>query len=1059
MERFFLLGKVVPLQELLILKGSCFRMKKFLFFICLCPLLPVMAQTDTEFWFAAPKLHEGSNRSEYIQLCFVTYDEAATIVVTQPANSQFNHGTPLTLQVAANSYGEINLYNYRTEIETTPANTVLDRGLFIRASSPVTAYYAITKQNSEIYTLKGKNALGTDFIVPMQKTYRCGENGHSSIEVIATQDDTQIRIIPSNDCEGGMKKGEAIDVTLQKGQCYAIRGAGQMGNLNLGGSIVKSLNGKLIAVNSTDDFLTPNGGDKDLAGDQIVPLDVVGAEYVAIKNEAGNAEEVCIYAVEEGITEVEIGGSIKEVEYGSPLTYKLLENATYIRSTDETRRIIVYQLTSNGNELGGTMLPSISCTGSSEVAYKPLFSNMGEATIGIVVRAEDADGLQGSFIEDDYQTGSFKEVPHSGGAWLYYYRPLRAMNGGTIRIKNTKGLFHMSVNDKGSGTFSYGYFSNYSTMALEASSSSYYYMKGDDVNLSTEHSDLLKSVTWFFPDGTTYVDGDDPVKHPVLENVQLEQSGMYVVQGTHKDECPVDNDTIFISVFDADDLSETYYSCRGVEFSLTAPGYGPYEWNTGQSEENVQTVTVVPWDDLSTYTVDNYHAGENMLLGADGEVCPEVGTDTVFIGNVPGNIPYGIRYLLSAEVAATAEELESLYFRVNGMWLTPDKEIAMPNGWKEISCIWEADASNVQMSLEAENGTTEDLCVRNIRFSPLCLLTDTFHVAISDSLSPVITASSEYLCNAETGVTLDAGDGYEIYQWNTGETTPTIVVHEAGIYSCRAGINDGSCKGTAFIEILPAPALEIKVEQQPQICPDENRFDIPLSIVTGEAVRYELDFDEQAEAAGFVDESGDLAGDAVVSSVLPDDVIPQVYGATLRVYESTCDAYTELPLHLMVKYPASQVIAQRWDEVLGVVNETYNGGYEFTAFQWYKNGEVMEGETNANLYDVEGFDGEDCYAVMLTRSDGMQIVSCEICPEPQDGKGDLFSTLLEAGSTFYIHEPVGGEALFYDLSGILVSRQTYQAGKARLSAPAERGIYILSLQANRKHTPYKVIIK
>ena len=123
-----------------------------------------LAQTDTEFWFAAPDL-EANHAQSPIRFCIVTYESAATVVFEQPANS---HYLQQTFNVGANDCYVYDVSDIIGVVETQPYNTVLNYGFYIHSDAPVSIYYESDNNNSEIYSLKGRNALGTSFVVPMQ---------------------------------------------------------------------------------------------------------------------------------------------------------------------------------------------------------------------------------------------------------------------------------------------------------------------------------------------------------------------------------------------------------------------------------------------------------------------------------------------------------------------------------------------------------------------------------------------------------------------------------------------------------------------------------------------------------------------------------------------------------------------------------------------------------------------------------------------------------------------------------------------------------------------------
>ena len=87
--------------------------------------------------------------------------------------------------------------------------------------------------------------------------------------------------------------------------------------------------------------------------------------------------------------------------------------------------------------------------------------------------------------------------------------------------------------------------------------------------------------------------------------------------------------------------------------------------------------------------------------------------------------------------------------------------------------------------------------------------------------------------------------------------------------------------------------------------------------------------------------------------------------------------------YLYVNYPRSIVVQKMLNNVFAVLGSAYNGGYEFTAFQWYRNGEPIEGATGAVYHSDIPFDPNDVYTVALTDSNGITIPSCEIIPKAQ----------------------------------------------------------------------------
>ncbi|HRC66986.1 MAG TPA: IgGFc-binding protein, partial [Bacteroidales bacterium] len=250
------------------------------------------SQSDTEFWFAGPE-NESNNglRDRPLYIRVATFNLPATVTLSQPARPQF---TPITVDINANSTYTFDL-QYPTDftdvIETKPQNQVLNYGLKLTSTNPITAYYEqSSSSNPDIFTLKGRNALGTRFIVPFQTTYYnsqrtdLGGTKFSWFVVVATEDNTHVTIKPTVAIEGHVAN-VPFTVTLNKGQTYACRSIGQSPAEHAAGTLITS--DKPIAVTTNDDSVCQcqsctNIG-PDLIGDQIISYNVFGKEHIIVK--------------------------------------------------------------------------------------------------------------------------------------------------------------------------------------------------------------------------------------------------------------------------------------------------------------------------------------------------------------------------------------------------------------------------------------------------------------------------------------------------------------------------------------------------------------------------------------------------------------------------------------------------------------------------------------------------------------------------------------------------------------------------------------------------------
>lgn len=192
----------------------------------------LFSQTDNEFWFAAPEISyqfssasgvTSNHRDRPIQLVLTCFDQRAHVTICQPANLNF----PIIHKIVpADTFLIVDLTPYIDIIENKPADSVLPYGLLITSDNPITANYEITHYstpygNGAMYVLKGKNALGYDFIIPSQTLYPnfpyCDPPARNCFDIVAVEDSTQITITPSSIITGH-PAGVPFNITLNRGK-------------------------------------------------------------------------------------------------------------------------------------------------------------------------------------------------------------------------------------------------------------------------------------------------------------------------------------------------------------------------------------------------------------------------------------------------------------------------------------------------------------------------------------------------------------------------------------------------------------------------------------------------------------------------------------------------------------------------------------------------------------------------------------------------------------------------------------------------------------------------
>jgi hypothetical protein len=155
--------------------------------------------------------------------------------------------------------------------------------------------------------LKGKNALGTAFLTPFQNFLNNASYARSGFNVVATENNTVVTIVPSQNIVGHAA-GIPFNITLNAGQTYCAEASSTAANLHLSGSSVVANKKSAITLHDDTAEGTPYGGCADLQGDQLIPSSIIGMEYIALKGYLNGPDKVYILGTSNG-TNLSIDGT------------------------------------------------------------------------------------------------------------------------------------------------------------------------------------------------------------------------------------------------------------------------------------------------------------------------------------------------------------------------------------------------------------------------------------------------------------------------------------------------------------------------------------------------------------------------------------------------------------------------------------------------------------------------------------------------------------------------------------------------------------------------------
>lgn len=420
------------------------------------------SQIDSVFWFAAPWVTPNHSGNTPVAFRISTYNKPTQVRVYQPAGTYDS-----TFIVPPNSLNSHFLSSIINTLESKPADNILNYGIKIEADTLITVVYEVltSGNNPETYSLKGQNAMGTEFVCPFQTTWVNGNYPPNLPKqmfcIVATEDNTTVWITPKAPIVGHAA-GVTFAITLNKGQVYTAENVTQATNTtltNLSGTIVVA--NKPIAITVSDDSVTNSGGGcRDLMGDQIVPVDVIGTEYIVNRgNMYANSQEGMYIVATQNFTSVSVttilGTFTQLLNKGDTWKYILTSTET-LAYVSADKNVYVLQASGFGCEVGEALLPPINCAGSNQVSFTR--SNNQTFILNILCRTTAINDFLLNGSATLVPGSAFNPVPGTGGLWSgaqITFSTADIPSGTSNLLTNSSDVFGMGVINGGAGTGCY----------------------------------------------------------------------------------------------------------------------------------------------------------------------------------------------------------------------------------------------------------------------------------------------------------------------------------------------------------------------------------------------------------------------------------------------------------------------------------------------------------------------------------------------------------------------------------------------------------------------------
>ncbi|WP_029295360.1 T9SS type B sorting domain-containing protein [Chryseobacterium hispalense] len=774
-------------------------MKRFLlsFVLMFFSINTIFAQRDTDHWFA-PYFDVSSstyNHALYFSTDSVTpfevkiYNNNAVIgnvTISKGAPQVFNLNTNVIRTATASAAGVPNNMGVYTKG---------DRPYFVSLRAAVTSH-------GEIITSKGKAGIGTKFYAAATPITTTGSQYNFTTGIMATEDNTTVTIsgydpnvqftnIPT-------PTPLTLTVTLNRGQSYILTGnGGTVANREgfIGAKIEATKPISVTNGNSNGFYATGSNDGSDLIMDQSVPTDRLGNEFAMVKSISTsntNMEGGIIIGTENG-TDIYLNdattpvATIDEGEY-----YRILANQykdqggghfnLYVRTT---KNAYLYQLVgaSSTNNTGGyNYIPPLNCflpRKIDEIGNINLMPNITSAInlkLNILTEAGAAVTVNGVT-----PTAAQGPYPLTGNSqWVTY-----AITGitGNVTVTSTKAVT-AGVNG-GYSTAGYGgYFAGFSSIPLIAKQT------GDCIpGLVLEVDDSYETYQW-------YLNGN-PIPGANSNSYTPTVAGNYTVRITVGSCAPAT--TPVYKVFTClHNSTKSITVCEGFqaiipEFTNSTQTYVPSTVTIVTPPAN--GTAVIDPNGVIIYTPNFGFAGNDTIVykfcGNDPEFtdCEQV-TLTLTVSESPTVNDATLRSCFIASNPATA------LFNLTTAPVTGNTGVIKQyypsptdaqNGTNEILNPDTYIAPNGVVFIKVSNANG---CFRIAKVT-LIVLPPIYSTVLEDKI----------ICIEDT-TTLDAGTGFDGYQWSTGATTQSINNVTAGTY--WVDLKTGDCLTRQNVKVYPS---------------------------------------------------------------------------------------------------------------------------------------------------------------------------------------------------------------------------------------------------------------
>jgi gliding motility-associated-like protein len=783
-------------------------MKRFLLSLVLIffTINTLFAQRDTEHWIA-PYYYSYDG---YTNMLYLSTDSTTPFDVTI-----YNNNTVVTTITI--SKGNSQTYKLDKSListgTTTDAFNVINKGLYLKGDKPFYCSLRLGQSvHGEVITSKGKAGIGKTFFVATAPNTNTNSIQNFTAGILATEDNTNVTVT-WNATSGvsfinSSATGNTHSFTLQKGQSFIFAGSGsQAANKTgfIGAKVVADKPVTLTNGSCNANFSTsPSGSDPVL--DQSVPVDRLGNTFAIVKTRSTipsqNMEGGLIIATEDN-TEIYLNGGTTPIQTLNAGEWYRINETSYVAQgtsghsnmfVSTTQNVYLYQFVGVGNSEatnGFNYIPPLNCflprkiDEIGKINEMPIGTGGASATSDIIVKLNILTETGATvMVNGTAPAATDGPYPLTGNSnWVTY-----GISGvtGDLTITSTKAVT-AGINGGYSSAGYGGYFAGFSSIPVIAKKT------GECVpGIILEVDDGYETYQWYrggvaIPGATSYT-------------YTPTQSGNYTVKVT-MGTCP----PVTTPVYKVQNcLKETTQALNACSTKIITPTFTSSTQAVVASTVVILTpptqgTAVVNPNGTITYTPNTGYLGADKIIykfcgdSVEFTDCEQVTLNLTVVPFIVYDAsieacwydvaPYAYFDLTKAKVTDYGAVTKK-YYRTLSDLTAGINEITTPDNFPSTGGF-------VYVKV-----TTAEGCTANAKIELITL---------PIMKSPLLV--DQYICmDAKTN--LDAGPGYDSYQWSTGATTSGIRNVGVGEYTVNLGKNGCFLLQTVKVKKVEDPVIQ-----------------------------------------------------------------------------------------------------------------------------------------------------------------------------------------------------------------------------------------------------------